>query len=182
MKKLAIVFVVISCSLVYSGEIQKRHMELTKGKDSPSHGSQNVDSLASATHGITEIGLERTACFGSCPVYTVIFKNDGTVRYVGEANAEYKGERKGTIPVNKFNMLAHFIKDSNYMKLDSTYATMITDLPTVYTRVVMNGKEKVIKDYANAGPSKLWAIEQLIDMFAKQTTWDAAGATKKAAP
>jgi hypothetical protein len=49
---------------------------------------------------------------------------------------------------------------------------MVTDNPTVYTTVVMDGKRKVVSNYANAGPTKLWAIEQLIDKLLLEAKWD----------
>ena len=45
-----------------------------------------------------------------------------------------------------------------------------------YTTVVMNGKRKVIRNYANAGPTTLWAIEQLIDSLMTKVKW---GETQK---
>ena len=46
---------------------------------------------------VTKITLERTACFGSCPVYKVTIFNDGTVRY----KSRHLGSRKGTVDDNK---------------------------------------------------------------------------------
>ena len=53
-----------------------------------------------------------------------------------------------------------------------SYAATVTDLPTVYTTVVLAGKRKVVKDYADAGPSKLWAVEQVIDKVLLDAEWD----------
>jgi hypothetical protein len=55
---------------------------------------------------------------------------------------------------------------------------MVTDNSTVYSTVVIGGKRKVISNYANAGPTKLWAVEQLIHKLVLEATWD----EDKAAP
>jgi hypothetical protein len=60
------------------------------------------------------------------------------------------------------------------MGFESEYSRMITDHATTYTTVVMNGKRKVIRNYANAGPTALWAIEQLIDGLITKAQWDGA--------
>src|SRR5262245_57957328 len=131
----------------------------------------NHDEVASTNHGITEVGIERTICFGTCPAYTFILKNDGTFRYKGEEYVERKGEFTGTIPLWQFHQLAQFIRDSGYIELADAYSRTVTDHPTVFTTVVMNGKRKVISNYANSGPATLWAIEQLIDDLMAKADW-----------
>jgi hypothetical protein len=58
------------------------------------------------------------------------------------------------------------------MQFDDSYSREITDCATTYTMVVMNGKRKTISNYANAGPTKLWAIEQLIDDLMAKAKWE----------
>ena len=48
----------------------------------------------------------------------------------------------------------------------------MTDQPTCYTTVVMHGERKMVRNYANAGPTKLWAIEQIIDKLLLEAEWD----------
>src|SRR5690606_21346322 len=43
------------------------------------------------------ITLERTACFGACPIYTVSILADGTVLYNGERFVDVEGEQAGQI-------------------------------------------------------------------------------------
>ena len=95
-----------------------------------------------------------------------------TFRYHGEKFAERQGTLTGTVSVWDFNQLARFIKDSGYMDLSDTYHRSITDNPTVFTMVEMNDQRKVISDYAQAGPSKLWAIERLTDDLLVQAHWN----------
>lgn len=142
----------------------KREAGLPKGR---SHGQ-----VESWDHEITEIGLERTTCHGVCPAYTIIVKSDGSFRYVGESFVKKEGKHTGRVKKGSFNELAKFIRDEGYMDLDSNYSRAVTDNPAAFTTVVMNGKRKVICNYANAGPTKLWAIEQLIDKLLLEAKWD----------
>ncbi len=130
-------------------------------------------SITLTNHGITKIGIERTACYGTCPVYTFILNSDGTFRYKGEAFVEKQGVFTGTIPVYEFNRLAQYLKDSGYMYLRDGYGEIGDDRETVYTMVVINGVPKVVMDHSYAGPSKLWAMEQLIDHILVYAKWDA---------
>lgn len=135
--------------------------------------SQSSDGqmLLPTNRGITEIGIERTTCFGKCPAYTFIARGDGTFRYHGEKNVEHLGVFSGEIPIWNFRELARFITDSGYMELKNEYTAEVTDCPTTFTTVVENGKRKVIRNYANAGPSKLWAIEEIIDGLMAKSEW-----------
>jgi hypothetical protein len=163
----ALGLLVTACSVASAGEIADLY---AKAPQKPTQ--TNLSSRATSNVGVSEIGLERTACYGMCPVYNVVIKSDGTVRYKGESNVKMKGERTGSVSPVKFNNVARFIKENGYMNLGGNYTVGVTDNPTVFTTVVMNGKRKVIRNYANAGPNKLWVIEQLIDKLLLDTDWD----------
>ncbi|MEY2407712.1 MAG: hypothetical protein QOF48_382 [Verrucomicrobiota bacterium] len=156
----------------FGGEISDIHREQTSRRPDAWKNSRSHAEVASTNHGITEIGIERSPCYGHCPVYTFIIKSDGTFRYKGVRGFDREGESAGTIPVGYFNRLAQFITDSGYMELEDYYSRTVTDNPTAYTMVVMSGKRKTVSNYANAGPTKLWAVEQLIDDLMAKAKWD----------
>lgn len=172
MTTVTFLIVLTLCSLVRAGELADLHRELVPGTLGGYHTSRSHDEVASTNHGITEMGIERTACFGACPIYTFIVKNDGTFRYTGEEHVDRKGAFTGRIQRWYFNNLAQFLKDAGYAELEDAYTRRVTDHPTVYTTVVLNGKRKLVRNHANAGPTKLWAIEQLIDSLLSEAEWD----------
>jgi hypothetical protein len=179
MRTFTLVFTLASIVLARGGEIADLHLKSSRNKPIDFEKSRSHEEVESTNHGITEIGIERTPCFGTCPAYSFIVKSDGTFRYKGTQFAKRQGEFKGVIRTHAFHRLAGFIKDSNYMELDDEYSRLITDNPTTYTTVVMNGKRKTIKNYADAGPTRLWAIEQLIDSLMENAQWDGDQTTKK---
>jgi hypothetical protein len=176
MKNLTIAVLMTVCSCALAGELSDIYFEkVNANRDEWRKArmqSLQTASVTSTNHGITEIGIERTGCFGSCPAYTFIIKSDGTFRYKGEKYAQRQGEFTGTVPAGEFDHLAQFIKDAGFMQLSDTYERAITDSSTVYTMIVMSGQRKVISDYAQAGPSKLWAIERLIDDLLIKAHWN----------
>lgn len=130
-------------------------------------------ALDNPTHGVTEVGMERTACHGTCPVYSVVFKADGTLRYVGEENVPSKGAFTGKISVYQFNRLAEFVVESGYMNLDSNYdLPMVADFPSTYTTAAVGGRRKFVRNYGDLGPVKLWALQQTIDSLLAEAEWD----------
>ena len=175
-KNLTIAVLLTACSCSLAGELSDIYFQ--KVRANPDEWakartqSRQTASVTPTNHGITEIGIERSGCFGSCPAYTFIIKSDGTFRYKGETYAQRQGEFTGTVPAGEFDHLAQFIKDAEFMGLSDTYHREVTDSSTVYTMVVMSGQRKVVSDYAQAGPSKLWATEHLIDDLLTKAHWN----------
>lgn len=168
MKRTALVIVFLICWTAFSGEVMDSYYkQATNRLDSLG----TIPVLPATNHGISEIGIERTSCLGKCPTYTFIVNSNGNFRYKGEKHVERAGEFTGKVSVWQFNELAQFILDSDYFGLKDSYRPSITDQATVYTTVVANGKRKVIRNYANGGPTKLWAIEQLIDKLMVTAEW-----------
>ena len=155
-----------------AGEIADLHRKTAKADPNRRDECRSHDEADAKHHGVTEIGLERSGCYGTCPVYTVIIKSDGTFRYKGEHFVKRTGEHTGTVSLYAFNHVAQYVRDSGFMDLQESYTRMVTDNPTTFTTAVIDGKRKVVSNYADAGPSKLWAIEQLIDKLLLEAKWD----------
>jgi hypothetical protein len=114
---------------------------------------------------ITEITLERTACFGYCPIYKVTLRRDGTISYNGKEYVDLKGAYEGK--VYGFDRLAQLILSRGYFNLKDNYTIDATDLPSTITSVVREGKRKTITNYGDSGPVELWGIEMAIDGMLK---------------
>jgi hypothetical protein len=174
MKTLTVVIIFTSTFVALGGELADYHFTYATNKLGDLKVSRSHDAVVSTNHGITEIGIERAVCFGLCPAYTFIAKSDGSFRYKGDKYVERTGEFTGTISVEQFHQLAQFIRDSGYSELEDAYDQSTTDCSTVYSSVVMRGKRKVVRNYASAGPTKLWAIERLIDDLMREVKWNSS--------
>jgi hypothetical protein len=64
------------------------------------------------------IKLQRTACFGMCPVFDVIVDHDGTVHYTGRANVAVKGERSRRVTRAQMQELAQLVERGRFFELD----------------------------------------------------------------
>lgn len=130
----------------------------------------------SPDHGISEISIERTPCYGLCPTYTLTLKSDGSVVYVGQANVERLGRHTGRIDRESFDYLASLALDVGFFdELENFYGCAVTDQETVYTSMVRNGERKTIKHYAPdlSGPVRLHWLESTIDLWGHDLIeWD----------
>ena len=182
MKTMILILALATGRLARAGEIANYYWQQQRtnhvGTNTPFSGLK----VPATTHGITEIGIERAPCFGSCPVYVCIIRNDGTVRYHGEAHADRIGGWETTIDRYKFHELANFIVESGYSQMEETFTCNVTCGDTVYTTFVMKGHRMVFSNYHRSGPPKLWALQQLIDGLLVGATWHPSTVTPKKKP
>ena len=110
-----------------------------------------------------KITLERTACFGTCPIYSLVISGDGNVTYEGKRFVKTLGVQTYQIPVSDVEELVALVYQKNYFSLKDRYEFSATDLPTVITTVRVEDEIKTVENYGGAGPAQLHEIERKID-------------------
>jgi hypothetical protein len=120
---------------------------------------------AETSTGVTEIAIERTACYGKCPIYWLRMRADGGVEMYGRAHVSRLGHHHGKLHPQLFQELAAIALELGYFGLRDDYSCEVTDSPTVYTSVTRGHEKKLIRHYAPgmAGPRLLKVFEGLID-------------------
>jgi len=125
------------------------------------------------------ITLERTTCYGTCPAYKLTIRGDGSVTYEGKKFVRIDGTRATTIDRGAMAELVQAFTDADYFALRDHYnfirnadgsETMVTDLPTAYTSLTLNGRHKSVEDYIGA-PKALEELERKIDEVAGSRRW-----------
>lgn len=104
------------------------------------------------------ISLEKTACFGTCPVFKIKIYNNGDAIFEGKKFVKKTGLIKFKVKQNEIQKILAKAKNIKFTKMLNEYTEKITDLPTTYIQI----KEKKIKDYYGA-PKKLKDLEKLIE-------------------
>ncbi len=121
-----------------------------------------VLQAAPAAQTSVAISLQRTACFGTCPVYTVRLFDDGLVQYTGGQFVKVAGAQSWHIDPAAVRALATEIEKAGFFDMQDEYSALITDQPTTYVDVTIGRRHKRIKDYYGAPPA-LKEIEKRID-------------------
>jgi Domain of unknown function (DUF6438) len=125
------------------------------------------------------IRLERTSCFGECPVYLVSIDAKGNVTYDGTEFVRVKGRQADHIPVSRVAELLATADRIGFFDLRDQYRTirnpdgtetMVTDLPTTFVTITRGGRSKRVEDYVGA-PAELKQLEQQIDEAARTVRW-----------
>lgn len=121
------------------------------------------------------ITLERTACFGACPMYVLALYEDGTVVFNGLRFVQEEGLRIRNIGAEKIQDLVGHARRISYTSMDDRYEGSATDpsptdLPSAITSVRIGGNTKSISDYWGA-PATLREFERHIDELTGSDKW-----------
>ena len=116
------------------------------------------------------ITIQRSSCFGYCPVYSAEIYANGEVLYVGKENVKEIGERRFQISRETLQQLIKEFERVDYFSLQDRYdadenGMSVTDLPTTTTSICLDGKKKRVVNYYGA-PKKLFELEDKIDSLA----------------
>lgn len=117
-----------------------------------------------------EITLERTECFGTCPIYSLSIFGNETVIYNGQKNVVVKGIKTSQISQDKIIELINEFKTIDYFCLNDSYAAPYTDAPSTITSIAIDGKTKKISDYGKS-LDKLAELENKIDEISGANVW-----------
>ncbi|MEK7950092.1 DUF6438 domain-containing protein [Luteolibacter sp. Y139] len=117
------------------------------------------------------ISLERTACYGTCPVYTVILHRDGRAEYKPRAHLAQQGDFEGEINSYEFERLSYLLEKNGFERMNGSYKAGFTDAATCIVTASSSSGAKKVSDYGGAGPINLWVIQQLIDGIRARTDW-----------
>jgi len=116
------------------------------------------------------ISMEKTACRGHCPVYSIIIYKNGFARFEGKEHVNKIGEYKTKISKDELNRLSELFEENDFFNFENSYTSLYKDLPTTYIYFSFKGKSKRIKDYDGA-PEKLKEIEKEIAKLIDSLKW-----------
>lgn len=117
--------------------------------------------------------LQRTACFGRCPMFTLTISGEtGTATYKGDQNVDKVGTYTKKVSDQELQKLVDaFEKYKFFDMLDAYNKQQVTDLPSTYVSYSINGKSKKIQDRFQA-PPELKELEKLLDDFGNTDGWE----------
>lgn len=118
--------------------------------------------------------LERTPCFGRCPVYGVSVHRDGRVEYEGRRFVGQVGRVSAQLTPAQLDDLVQAFHAANFFALEHQKASRhTTDLPGAVLTFHENGQARTIRDdHGDPGwPQALRALEDRIDEIVGTSRW-----------
>jgi hypothetical protein len=116
--------------------------------------AQSSDSTQKPIDHFDKLTLERTICFGWCPIYRVVIHGDGRVEYEGEDYVKVVGRATNKLSSQQIAQIVTAINDAKYFSLRDRYEyeddgcpMSVTDSPSVITSVTVGATTKTIHHY-----------------------------------
>jgi len=117
------------------------------------------------------IRLQRTACFGRCPIYVLTIYDGGYVEYLGEKWTDVEGKAYCQIDQKSITEIQNKAAEIGFFELNNNYDNeYITDLPSTITTLRNNDEFKTVVNRYE-GPKKLKELEDYIDAVFQNIDW-----------
>lgn len=121
---------------------------------------------------IAFIDFKATPCFGTCPVFTMSIKEDGTADYHAGRFNNLNGHFTSVIHQPQLDSLMTLIESAHVFNLKNNYSSSWTDHPTyTFTVKLKNGRSKKIVDYGPVGPDELKRVYDFIFTLRNTQDW-----------
>ena len=114
--------------------------------------------------------MERTPCYGRCPIYKLWIYKSGYTLYEGINFVEREGVWTTRISEEDMQQIANKANEIGYYKMDDEYDSPITDIPATITSLNTEGRKKTVRDRHNAPPA-LREFENFIDGVVEKKQW-----------
>ena len=107
--------------------------------------------------------IQRTPCFGKCPIYIMTIYNDGRVEYFGKKFVDKEGIHFAKANPKTLQSLLNEAKRVGFFELDNVYdKEAITDLPSTITTIKGEEGFKTVVNRFD-GPQNLRKFETFIE-------------------
>ena len=121
-----------------------------------------------------KISLSRSACFGTCPGYSVEIRGDGSVFYQGGDYVAVSGNHRSSVSMDEVRSLFDAFGKSDFFWTFDEYRADITDNPTYVVAISYDGHRKRVVDYVGRAvgmPREIAELENTIDAIAHTEKW-----------
>jgi TonB family protein len=117
------------------------------------------------------VEVSRSACYGSCPSYSVRVRADGTVIWDGFGSVDAHGHRTGHIDATAARNLIERFRTKEFWSLCGDYTRSITDSATTKVDINIGGRSRIVSDYAESAPLAEQERELAIDELSNSHLW-----------
>ena len=127
---------------------------------------------------VEEVSVERTPCFGPCPVYVATFHRDGHATLTRKPMGEEQRAFVGSISQRDFIRLAEMVLAAREAAgADEEYLARWTDDYTTVVRAHGRDWTWRVADYGRVAPAPVYGLELFLDALYEHTQWAPAPAT-----
>jgi len=142
-----------------------------KGKKNASNDAPVNEAKQEQPEKAIALFYQRTACFGTCPIFKFSLFSDNTCLYEGENFVDRIGTFTGKGDRDELIKVIDAAERIGYRDFDDVYDNpMIMDIPSVLTQVNTDGKMKSCFDRYK-GPAQLDLLYEAFDQLILTIEW-----------
>ena len=118
------------------------------------------------------MSVEKTACFGQCPIYIIELDGVGGVNLEGKRFVDNIGESTAVLKSDDMTKLVVLSNTADWKAYDSEYLTGYSDLPSTIVRYSKKaGDTSEVRYESDKAPVTLRLIAESMDSLRKVTDW-----------
>jgi hypothetical protein len=124
------------------------------------------------------IKLLRSACYGPCPIYSVVIHDDGKIEFHGKAHVAIPGDHQAQIAPEAAAQLLERFRAAEFFDFKDKYVADVTDNPAYRLELAIGQKKKTVTDYLGTWvgmPTIVTELEDAVDETAGTDRWVSAG-------
>ena len=125
---------------------------------------------------VEEVTVERTPCFGPCPVYVATFHRGGRATLTRKPIGGAKRDFIGTIQQRDFIRLAEMVLTARESTTDDEFVAQWTDDYSTIVRAHGPGWTWRVTDYGRVAPAPVYGLELYLDALYAHTQWEPVAA------
>jgi hypothetical protein len=119
---------------------------------------------------VSEISLQRGGCYGTCPVYSITLRSDGSARYRGIRYVDRSGEYSGKY---RFSELGTWLESQDKLLDRSEDLPVAIDGERVALTLVLRDGRLVSKRFGTgSGRRDLWVAAEVVDGISSKVRWE----------
>jgi hypothetical protein len=118
------------------------------------------------------ISIEKTPCYGTCPVYSMSIDGDGVALLTAGAFMDEVGFFYSMVQADSVSSLFRHAKVCDWDSYDSTYMNQYLDLPSTIIRFSMNAKDTITVQYNTVStPEQLKLLGTKLAFLQEKMDW-----------
>lgn len=121
------------------------------------------------------MSLSRGACYGTCPIYSVNFRQDGKAFWHGEAFVDREGDFESEIWEDDFRRLTELLQRFDFFSW-SDRGPSGTDLPNYVLEVKSQDQQRTVEQWGGSEQLEFWTVAAVMDSISESLDWRRAQA------
>jgi hypothetical protein len=120
------------------------------------------------------VRLERSACYGVCPVYSLLVQKDGSVAFDGQQHVKFRGHASDRLSPAQMSELRHAFEAAKFDSLHQSYdSPTVTDRATIVLSYTAADVTRTVRhDLGDkTAPPALEELENQVDAIVKVERW-----------